>query len=59
MATVKLAKKEPAGPLGNYNYTYECTCSNASKKTVVVTSANDTEADMLAQQECEDQCGEL
>jgi hypothetical protein len=58
MATVKFVKKEPAGPPGNFKYTYECTCGNGTKKTVVVQSANDNAAKQLAQLECEQVCGE-
>lgn len=47
--------KVPAGGLGNFNYTFECT--NGGKKcTVTVTAANDNEAKQLAQLECEDDC---
>jgi hypothetical protein len=58
MATIKQTKKVPAGGLGNFNYTFECTCTNGKKQTVTVTAANDNEAKHLAQQECDDKCGE-
>lgn len=58
MASVKFIKKEPAGPPGNFNYTYECTCSNGKKQNVVVSSANDNAARQLAQMECNERCGE-
>lgn len=60
MASVKFKKKVPAGPLGNFNWTYECRCNTgASKPDVVVTSANENEAKSLAQMECDEKCGEL
>ncbi|MNC16459.1 hypothetical protein D3C75_643130 [compost metagenome] len=58
MATAKFVKKEPAGPLGNFKYTYECTCNNKSKKTITVQAANDNEAKQLAELECNEQCGD-
>lgn len=58
MATVKFVKKEPAGPPGNFKYTYECTCQDGKKHTVAVQSANDNAAKQLAQLECNEKCGE-
>ena len=58
MSTIKFLKKEPAGTPGNFTYTYECTCNNATKKNVKVSCANDNEAKQLAQMECDEKCGE-
>lgn len=58
MATVKYVKKEAGGPMGNFKYTYECTCNDKTKKTVTVAAANDNEAKILAQLECDDKCGD-
>lgn len=58
MASVKFKKKSPAGPPGNFNYEYECTCAGGAKHAVTVTSANDVQAKALAQLECEQKCGE-
>jgi hypothetical protein len=59
MATVKFVKRTPAGTPGNFNYEYECACANGQKqKNVIVTSGNDNEAKQLAQQECDENCGE-
>ncbi|EJN26882.1 hypothetical protein PMI35_03724 [Pseudomonas sp. GM78] len=58
MSTIKLLKKVSAGTPGNFNYIYECTCGNGSKKTVTISAANDNEAKILAQMECDDKCGE-
>lgn len=58
MATVKFVKKTPAGPPGNFNYEYECTCSSGKKHNVTVSSGNDNEAKQLAEQQCNDDCGE-
>ena len=58
MATVELLKKEPAGPLGNFKYTYDCTCQSGKKHTITVPSANDNAAKQLAQLECDEKCGE-
>lgn len=58
MSTVAFVSKKPAGPLGNFNYEYTCTCAGGTKKpNVTVTAANDNEARMLAQMECDDSCG--
>jgi hypothetical protein len=60
MSTVKFVKRTPAGTPGNFNYEYECTCANGQKqKNVIVTSGNDNEAKQLAQQECDQDCGEM
>ena len=37
---------------GNYEYTFECTKGDGTKKTVKVTSGNDSEAKQLAELEC-------
>jgi hypothetical protein len=58
MAKVKFVKKTPAGTPGNFNYEYECTCSNGKVHKVTVTSGNDNEAKQLAQLQCEQDCGE-
>jgi hypothetical protein len=58
MATVKFKKKEPAGPLGNFKYTYECNCTEGKKHEVIVQSANDNAAKQLAQLDCDEKCGE-
>lgn len=58
MSTIKLIKKVPAGAINQFNYTFECTCGDRSKKTVEVTSGNDDNAKKLAQHECDDECGE-
>jgi|APEBP8051072266_1049373.scaffolds.fasta_scaffold18350_1 hypothetical protein len=59
MSTVTFVSKKPAGRLGNFNYEYACTCGGGAKKpNVTVTAANDNEAKMLAQMECDDSCGE-
>jgi len=58
MATVKQTKKTPAGPPGNFNYEFECTCSSGKRHTIEVTSANDIQAKALAQLACEQKCGE-
>lgn len=58
MAAVKFKKKTPSGPLGNFKYEYECTCSDNKKHTIEVQSANDNQAKQLAQLECEEKCGE-
>lgn len=59
MSTVTFVSKKPAGSLGNFNYEYACKCSGGAKKpNVKVTAANDNEARMLAQMECDDSCGE-
>lgn len=59
MSTVKLIRKTPAGGAGNFKYIYSCTCAGgASKPNIEVTTANDNEARMLAQMECDDTCGE-
>lgn len=58
MATLNLLKKVPAGPLGNFNYTYECACGAGAKHTITISAANDLEAKKLAEQDCEEKCGE-
>lgn len=59
MSTISFVSKKPAGPPGNFNYEYTCTCAGGVKKSnVVVASANDNAARMLAQLECDDSCGE-
>jgi hypothetical protein len=59
MSTVTFVSKKPAGPLGNFNYEYTCTCAGGTKKpNVKVTSANDNQAKMLAQMQCDESCGE-
>jgi hypothetical protein len=58
MSTIKFVKKEPSGPLGNFKYTYECTCADSQKKTVQIQAANDNEAKQLAQLECDEKCGD-
>ena len=55
---VKLISKKPAGGAGNFYYVYLCTCNNGNKKNVSVTSANDTQAEALALQECAIECDE-
>jgi len=57
-ATVGFVKKAPAGPLGNFNYTYSYTCNGGKKGTLTVTSANDNGAKRLAELEAADLCGE-
>ena len=58
MARVKQKRKTAAGPLGNFNYVFECACANGAKREAKVTSANDNGTRSLAHQECEEKCGE-
>jgi hypothetical protein len=58
MSTVALVSKKPAGGIGNFNYEYTCTCTDGTNKpNITITSANDNEARMLAQLQCDDYCG--
>lgn len=57
-ATVSFVKKAPAGPMGNYNYTYSYSCNSGKKGTLTVSSANDNGAKRLAELEAADLCGE-
>lgn len=56
MSKVKQISKVPAGPLGNFNYEFECECRPGKKTTVKVTAANDNEAKLLAEADCEEYC---
>jgi hypothetical protein len=38
---------------GNFEYTFECTKTDGTKKTIKVTSGNDNQAKQLAELECE------
>lgn len=59
MSTITFVSKKPAGSIGNFNYEYSCVCAGGTKKpNIVVTAANDHEAKMLAQMECNDSCEE-
>lgn len=57
-ASVSFVKKEPAGGLGNFNYTYKYNCNSGKKGTLTVSSANDNGAKRLAELEAADLCGE-
>jgi hypothetical protein len=56
MAKVKQTSKVPAGPLGNFNYEFECECRPGKTTTLKVTAANDNAAKLLAEGECDDYC---
>jgi hypothetical protein len=59
MSTIKFVKKTPAGTPGNFNWEYTCTCGDGTKKeNVEVTAANQNEAKLLAQMDCDTACGE-
>jgi hypothetical protein len=59
MSVVTQISKTPAGGAGNFNYEFSCTCSNGTPaRNITVTSANDNEAQMLAELECQEACGE-
>lgn len=59
MSTITFVKKTPAGSPGNFNWEYKCKCADGTNKpNIVVTAANENEAKILAQQECDDTCGE-
>lgn len=59
MATVRFISKRPAGGAGNFIYTYACTCSSGTPaRNITITAANDNEAQMLAEMECDGYCGE-
>jgi len=47
-----LVKKEPAGGLGNFNYSFDCVDGTGKTRKVTVTSANDNQARRLAMLEC-------
>lgn len=58
MAKVSLVSKTPAGGAGNYVYVFSCTCNDGSmKNNITATFANDNEARMFAEMECESNCG--
>jgi hypothetical protein len=57
MFTITFVKKTPASPLGDFNWEYKCK-SGTDKPNVIVSSANESEAKQLAQQECDETCGE-
>ncbi|MCC7054231.1 MAG: hypothetical protein IT355_13275 [Gemmatimonadaceae bacterium] len=57
MASVVFKSRVPSG-FGVWEYTYGCTCGNASGKDVKVTASNHTEGRMLAEMACDEQCGE-
>ncbi|MNJ78334.1 hypothetical protein D3C77_760630 [compost metagenome] len=59
MSTIKFIKKKPNGPLGNFDYIYECTCNNKKKHELTIPAANDNEAKQLAELECKEKCGEI
>ena len=42
---------------GNFEYTFECTKTDGTKKTIKVTSGNDNQAKQLAELECESKQG--
>ncbi|MEX3932088.1 hypothetical protein AB4Y32_09805 [Paraburkholderia phymatum] len=59
MSKITFVSKKPAGALGNFNYEYTCSCVGGSTMpNVTVTAANDNEARVLAQMQCDDSCGE-
>lgn len=59
MSTITFVKKTPAGALGNFNWEYKCKCKTGKdKENVVVTTANENQAKILAQAECDELCGE-
>lgn len=57
MGEIKLKSKRNIGA-GNVEYTYECFCVPRSVKTIIVTSGNQTEAQNLAQMECDEYCAQ-
>jgi hypothetical protein len=56
MAQIILIKREKAGD--SFNYTYDCFCAPKPLKQFVVTAGNDQEAQVFAQQECNEYCGQ-
>lgn len=53
MCDCKLKSKKPAGPIGNFNYKYEC-AKGGRTKVFSVTAANDNEGKRLVELECEE-----
>jgi len=51
-------KKEHLGS-GNYKYTFECQMDDGSSKRITVTSGNDSEAEQLAELECEEKSARI
>lgn len=59
MSTITFVKKTPAGAMGNFNWEYKCVCADGKKKpNVIVSSANENGAKILAQADCDTNCGE-
>lgn len=57
-AIVTLVSKKPAGPLGNFNYTFAYTCSSGKKGQLTLTMANDNAARQTAALQASELCGE-
>lgn len=53
MCTCVQTEKKHLGS-GNFEYTFECTKPDGTKKKVKVTSGNDNQAKQLAELECND-----
>jgi hypothetical protein len=47
-------KKEPAGGVGNFKYTFDCVRDDGSHVQIAETSGNDNEAKTLAESDCND-----
>lgn len=57
MGEIKFISKKHIGS-GNFEYTYQCTCVPSVLKTIKVTSGNDNQAKILAQEECNEYCSQ-
>ncbi len=53
MCVCNRTKKKPAGPFGNFNYTFKCTKLGQSK-TFEITTTNDKQAKQLCELMCDD-----
>ena len=57
MCEIKFIKKESIDGHGNFKYTYQCFCSPKPLKVITVNATNDSNANFLAQEECDKYCG--
>jgi hypothetical protein len=52
MCDCKQIKRVAKGPLGNFEYTFECVQPPEQKRIIKINSTNDIQAKLLAEMEC-------
>jgi ABC-type phosphate transport system substrate-binding protein len=57
-ATATFKSRESAGMPGNFKYTYEYKCNSGKTGVLSFSAANDNEANLLAETEANERCGE-